>query len=576
MGILSNADILALLDELDQGKCADELETYWLEFKPFVDPKHDKKVAIEYAVCFANADGGAVVFGVDDKERGGRSIAIHGSREIDCGQWERDIYQSTNPQLSVKVDEVPIREGTGRLLIVRVPKGDHPPYGTSLGLYKQRVSTNCMPLNVQTAARVRVQTGAVDWSGEPVEDAGLDVLDPVEIARARNWLRRLKPDSELLHTSDDELLRGLRAIHDSKVTRAGLLLFGKADELNRRCPQHVVQYVYQPSSTHIARNEIFQSGLLNILEQIEKAFTGPANPEQELSLGLFRMRIPAFSVEDAVREAVLNATTHRDYLDPGRILIRHEPKELVISSPGGFIGGITPQNILRHESRTRNQTLALAFLRLGLVEQAGVGRRRIFIPSLACGKRPPVYETDGSSVTLRIYDGSFDDRMARLVAKWRGDGREVDLDALLILNHLREHAFINVATASSLLQLPENEARGVLDRFAQPATGVLDRRGHTAAATFHLTKSVARDLLGKAAYTKTKGIDPIRYAEMVRQYVADHGSITPAECRELLGFGESNSDRVTISNLLRKWSQPEGFLCREGKPPRVRYFGRQH
>jgi ATP-dependent DNA helicase RecG len=313
------------------------------------------------------------------------------------------------------------------------------------------------------------------------------------------------------------------------------------------------------------------SGLLNILEQIELAFRGPANPEQELSIGLFKLRIPAFPVEDTVREAVLNAVTHRDYLDPGRVLVRHEPRELVITSPGGFIAGITPQNILRHESRTRNLTLALAFVKLGLVEQAGVGRRRIFIPTLSYGKRMPVYETDGASVTLRIFDGSFDERMARLVAKWRRDGRDIDLDGLLILSYLREQAFINTISASELLQSPRTEVRGLLDLFAQPGTGILERRGNTAAATFHLTKSVARDLLGKAAYTKTRGINPIRYAEMVRAFVEDHGSISPAECRELLGLGESNSDKVTVSRLLRKWSGPEGFLSREGTGRNTRY-----
>lgn len=574
MGVPTNADILALLDRLDHGNCADDLESYWLEFKPFNDPKEDKKVAVEYAVCFANAEGGVAVFGVLDKERGGRAKAIHGSGNIDTAQWERDIYQSTNPHLQVRVEELAIPEGTGRLLAVRIPQGEKPPYGTSHGLYKKRVSTNCMPLDIHAEARLQVRTGAVDWSGQPVEGAGLEVLDPVEIARARTWLRRVKPASGLIAAGEDELLRGLGTVRDGKVTRTGLLLLGREDALKSLCPQHVVQYVYQPSPTAVARNEPMQFGLLKVLEQIEQAFTGPANPEQELQIGLSNLRIPAFPVEDTVREAVLNAVTHRDYLDPGRVLIRHEPKELAVSSPGGFIAGITPQNILRHESRTRNQSLAMAFLKLGLVEQAGVGRRRIFIPTLSYGKRMPVYETDGASVTLRIFDGGFDERMARLVAKWRQHGRDIDLDALLILNHLREHAFINTISASELLQLSRKDVRGLLDLFSQPGTGILERRGNTSAATFHLTKSVARDLLGKAAYTKTRGINPIRYAEMVRTFVADHGSITPAECRELLGLGESNSDKVTVSRFLRKWIRPEGFLIREGTGRNIRYRSR--
>ncbi len=61
---------------------------------------------------------------------------------------------------------------------------------------------------------------------------------------------------------------------------------------------------------------------------------------------------------------------------------------------------------------------------------------------------------------------------------------------------------------------------------------------------------------------------------MVKEFVRDHGSITPKQCRELLGWGESATDRVEISKLLRKWSGADGFLVREGKPPKVRYAAR--
>lgn len=250
------------------------------------------------------------------------------------------------------------------------------------------------------------------------------------------------------------------------------------------------------------------------------------------------------------------------------MLIRHTTRELTVTSPGGFLANITPQNILRAEPISRNRTLAEAFEKLRLVERAGTGRLRIFIPLLSYGKRMPQYESDGARVTLRIYDGGFDERMARLVAKWRQERREINLDALLILVYLRDHAFINTVTAAELLQYPRHTVRGVLDQFAQPATGILERRGRTPAATFHLTKAVARDLLGKAAYTRTKGIDPIRYAEMVRAYIKDHGSITPAECRELLGLGNSQTAQVEVSRLLKRWSGNGGFLRREGTPRR--------
>jgi Putative ATP-dependent DNA helicase recG C-terminal len=105
------------------------------------------------------------------------------------------------------------------------------------------------------------------------------------------------------------------------------------------------------------------------------------NPFRTLKTGLFHTDIPAFP-EAAFREAILNAVIHRDYLEPGSVYVRHTEREMVISSPGGFIGGITPDNILHAEPRARNRLLAEVFQKIGLVERAGIGRRRIFISSM--------------------------------------------------------------------------------------------------------------------------------------------------------------------------------------------------
>ncbi|MEI8371300.1 MAG: RNA-binding domain-containing protein [Planctomycetota bacterium] len=565
MTIPTNTEILTQLARLD----ADDLETQWLEFKPWIGPRDDMRVAVEYAVCFANAEGGVIVFGVTDRTRG-RAAAIHGAGNCDLDVWRRGIFDSTRPNILVEVEELAVPEGTGRLIVVRVLKGANPPYGTMQGVFKQRVGKNSMPMDPHAFARAQASAGIVDWSGLPAEGVEVGNLDVVEIARARNVLRRFKPQSELLNVGDAELLVGVGAIHEGRVTRAGLLLFGNQTLLTRICPQHQVHYVFH-TELEVLRNDSYQDGLLNILERVEQTFTGPANPEHEVSVGFFKMRVPAFVV-DVVREALLNAVTHRDYTDPGEVLLRHTARELAITSPGGFLAGITPQNILRHEPVARNRTLAEAFEKLGLVEHAGMGRRRIFIPTLSYGKRMPEYVGEALRVTLRLFDGTFDEQMAKLVAKWRGEGREIDLDALLVLSYLAGHAFIDVVSGAELLQVPSNAARGILDQLAQPQTGILERKGRTRAATYHLTRGVAEDLLSKSAYTRLKGIDPIRYREWVREFVEDHGTITPHECRELLGLGDSGSARVEVSRYLKDWSGENGFLTRErgGRSSRYR------
>jgi ATP-dependent DNA helicase RecG len=107
-----------------------------------------------------------------------------------------------------------------------------------------------------------------------------------------------------------------------QVTHTGLLLFGQAEVIAAHCPQAQVHYVHQTSDTAAARNDQWRVGLLLALERIEQTFSGPANPEEELSVGLFKLRVPAFPL-DSVREAVLNGLTHRDYADPGEVLIRN-------------------------------------------------------------------------------------------------------------------------------------------------------------------------------------------------------------------------------------------------------------
>lgn len=72
--------------------------------------------------------------------------------------------------------------------------------------------------------------------------------------------------------------------------------------------------MHQPAETKVARNDDWRPGLLQVVANVEAIFSGPVNPEEGLSVGLFKLRIPAFPL-DVVREAVLNAVIHRDYGD---------------------------------------------------------------------------------------------------------------------------------------------------------------------------------------------------------------------------------------------------------------------
>ncbi len=487
MTIPTNQQILDLLDRLDQG-IADDLESETLEIKPWRGARDDLRVAVEYAACFANAGGGVVVFGIADKTRG-RGAAIHGAGKLDLDRWQRDIFETTRPNLKVTVEELAVPEGTGKLLLVRVPRGPNRPYGTAQGLYKHRVGKHCMPLDPSTYFHGEYLEGNVDWSARPAPDVSPDDLDPLEIVRARKVLTRYEPKSDLLKLDDNALLLALGAIEDGRVTNAGLLLFGRESVLTSRCPNHKTHYVYQVSDVDVTRNDFHRGPLLETLEAIERNFEGPINPEEELLIGFGMMRIPAFPL-DVIREAWLNAVTHRDYLDIGEVFVRHKQREVEIISPGRFPGDITPENILRHGAIQRNGRLAEAFQKLRLVEKSGVGRLRMFWPMLEYGKALPVYQTNVSQVILKFFNGNADTAMAKLVAQFKKEDRALDFDGLLVLYHLRRNDSIDVDAASALLQLDATETGAILSRLAQPEPGLLERDRETEVAVYRLRREI--------------------------------------------------------------------------------------
>lgn len=361
-------------------------------------------------------------------------------------------------------------------------------------------------------------------------------------------LQAHRPGSPLLELEDRELLVSLGVLQGKQVTRAGFLLIGRADRLAALLPGHEVIYLHYSSPTDLDFRLDLKAPLLQSLERLTEAINA-RNPFRTLKTGLFHTDIPAFP-EAAFREAILNALIHRDYLEGGSVYVRHTEREMVISSPGGFIGGITPANILHAEPRARNRRLAESFQKIGLVERAGIGRRRIFIPILAYGKRLPLYEADDHMVRLTLFNGRFEEALATFIAKRQRAGESFDLDVLLLLSYLREHMEIDTATAARLCQLPEARMRDRLEQLGLQPEPWLERRGRKRGVTYHLSRSAAAEFVGKGVYSRSRAIDRVQWPALIHRYVEEHGSISNSECRELLLLGNSRSAVSTVSQLL--------------------------
>ncbi len=171
--------------------------------------------------------------------------------------------------------------------------------------------------------------------------------------------------------------------------------------------------------------------------------------------------VPTFS-EIAVREALLNAISHRDYRHQGSVFVRQFPRRIEIVSPGGFPPGITADNIL-DQQLPRNRRIAETFARCGLIERSGQGVDRIVEECVRHGKPLPDYSHSDSHQVWLTLQGEIKDESFLKFLERVGDDKLATLDPhdFLILGLIASGPTIPPELHPRLQQLLD---LGILDR----------------------------------------------------------------------------------------------------------------
>jgi ATP-dependent DNA helicase RecG len=257
---------------------------------------------------------------------------------------------------------------------------------------------------------------------------------------------------------------------------------------------------------------------------------------------MLRIGVPDYP-ERAFREAVANALIHRDYTRIGAVHIQWHQDRVEIMNPGGFPEGVRLDNLLVTPPRPRNPLLADAFKRAGIVERTGRGIDTIFYEQLRNGRPAPSYDrTTEVSVVLVLPGGSANLEFAKLVAEESQADRSLSLDELLILNQLWLNRRLSTAEAAQIIQKPEGDARGRLQRLVE--SGLVESRGERKGRSYHLAASTYRRLGEKVAYVRQRGFEPIQQEQMVLQYVEKHAKITRRDVADLCRLAPDQAYRL--------------------------------
>ena len=540
---LSEERIRALLLRLD-GEPADAIESDVLECKPWHPGRLEEQLAIaaESVVCLANANGGTLVLGVRDGVRS-RADAIAGVGDLDPEATRRAIFDRTEPHLTVDIEE--LIEPEGRLLLVRVPRGVVP-HTTSDGLAKIRIGKECRPLTGAMLTQLVVERRVFDPTAQVVADATVRDLDNEHVARLQRRVAADGGKSELGRLPRDEFLGNLGLVQDGAVTLAALLLAGRPAALARWAPQHEIIFIRYARATRYDVRHDLRGPLVVVLDALQQRL------EAHLGLALFEgggfgeLAVPDLTWWTA-REAVLNGLVHRDYFLSQSVYVELHPGRVEVSSPGGFIGGVRPENILRHPPVRRNPLLADVLQAAGYVNRAGMGVDRIYEELLRLGKPMPSYETDVGYVRLILKTRSHAP-FARFAAEEVRQGRTLDLDDLLVLRGVTDRTHLDRWSAARALQT-EDEAEAARRLASLSARGYLVPYGRGKGTSYRLARGLSAVLRAQLGADEGLDPDPEAVRSRIEAVLAERGRLTNADVRRMCGY--SRAEVVRLMRALR-------------------------
>ncbi len=352
-----------------------------VEFKEGFDAKGIAKEM----TAFANTGGGRIFIGISD-DGVVRGLEITNGLKAQI----QDTARGCDPAIHINL------EALDSILVINVEEGINKPYRCSQGFFL-RQGGNSQKLSTDEIRAFFNKEGRILFD-EAVHPAfgfenGFDKR-VFEAFLQRAKLSRLIPD--------EDILRNLGVLTETgRFKNAGVLFFcSDIEKFFRHAIITCVLYKGTDKYKILDRKDFAQDAVSNYVNTIGFLFRNlrleykieTAGPREEV------LEVP----EDALREAIINAITHRDYNEKGaNIQIDVFDDRIEIGNPGGLVPAIKKEEFGR-KSVTRNPLLFSLFKTADLVEKVGSGVERMK-NAMKLAKLPgPKFEfTDFFTVTFQ-------------------------------------------------------------------------------------------------------------------------------------------------------------------------------
>lgn len=376
-------------------------ENSFVEFKE--ERVHPDCLA-EQMAAFANTDGGAVFLGIADDG------TVSGVTRPDLEEWVFNIARnSIKPSILPLFERVEIRGQ--RIARITVHKDLAGPFSVS-GRYYLRAGSTTRECTKEELGRLFQRSRYFYFEESPVSGSDVSHADR---ERIREYFKKVY-DLDIDRSSDtpyETLLTNSGILSPSgSLSVVGLVMFGKRDSgaippahaTERFLPQAGAAYAHYSGPTitdALLDSAHFDGTAPELVERIsEKVLLRLPTPST--IEGLKREeRVPL--PRKVLREALVNAVTHRDYSLQSKIRVFQFEDRIEILSPGGLPNSVTVEKMKASYSIHRNPLMVKFMENLRYVDGLGRGVPMIFRAMKDLGAKAPDIIADGSQVRLVIW-----------------------------------------------------------------------------------------------------------------------------------------------------------------------------
>lgn len=552
--------MVKVMTEEEFKKILDKGETDTVEFKSWVKVRNMKEIislAVDELIAFANSKGGTVYFGVEDNP-----VEVTGcNRNYDGQRMIEGIYDKTIPPL---FSEISAFEYEGKLVIALSVKADGKTYTTTDGRCLKRLGRNSKPAYPDELNNVYSSTQNPDFSARIMSDSTLGDINKLEVYNLKEKLRVRDSKLTLPDLDDIDFLRDLQLIKFDgdieKLTIAGLLFVGKETSIQRLLPQAEVIYLHYSTNNleeYDARIDM-KLPLISVIDKLTERVQAYSKIEN-IQVGLFRLEVEDFP-ERVFQEALLNALSHRDYQSNAAVYVKQYPDRIVIENPGGFLDGITENNIITHPSIPRNKLIAETLQNLKYVQRTGQGVDIIFKDMVSMGKPYPKYRSFNDAVSLTIFSAIDNIEFVRFITEIQDKSNKImPLAEMMILRTLLDNRKEQLSELSEKVQKSLDETKKLCNELVN--SGLIEIVGKE----YMLTAKVYEALKSDVEYTRDKTIQYIKAKSMILEYLQTNDQITSAKIQEMCGFTKQQA-RIVIDKM-----RSGKLIALKGKGPAARY-----